>query len=618
MVTGNIGPIELDHSEIYDDNSVETSGTEQFTLIATNQQARQIMGLAYSTEKETYNHINMVNTQSNWGVVWVDSSNTLTDNEDITHRGWYIITEAIPTTDLGREYVHLQVTAEKLSSYEHDYLEMDYTPGENDGTIIESSYSDVNHVYPLQDTFTTFDTTDTWSTTVASSMTTVAVTPISGKLNVIGQSDSDGTWGGVFTSSQELMPYPSTLEFDLEWVSAPSGYYHYWELYLTPSKPTTWGAENVNGIRFIVAVMPTKTLFKLSRYASSVKTDWYTYNSLGSSKTPRFKVVVEGGYIYVYWDKTAGGTWTKIYSNTLSSANVSWLANGYYVTYKFENRDSTEATVRSSYCNVYYDSYTSYDNVVALPCTTPITAADFTRYSEDGSIPCYINPTTNLYFWQDNEYYYNGAVKSYNSNYTDSTPQLVTWTDEIIDPDKFYLTNGLIKLTTTPTGSTPILLSSYTSPAGWQDLQIIDPGTITLVKPLYISPERQTYQINDTKWTLSRGKQHFKVEHPYTSLGYTRLDNYYHDTTTTVTPGADTDISMTSQYYTNIYTDGTPCFQIIQIDPTTIKSDSIPAADITGLGWYDPTEASASPGYYSTVAAEFHKQVNQRINLRTL
>ena len=108
-------------------------------------------------------------------------------------------------------------------------------------------------------------------------------------------------------------------------------------------------------------------------------------------------------------------------------------------------------------------------------------------------------------------------MKAYNSNYTDSTT-LVTWNDEILDPDKFYVTNGLINNHLFNT--THQSIQHHASPSvGRLNNQ---PRTITLLKPLYVSPERQTYQINGTKWTVQRGKQHVKVEHP-TPLGYTEM-----------------------------------------------------------------------------------------------
>lgn len=618
MVEGIIGPVQLDHSELIDGKSISIDGTEEFTIICTNRQARQIMGLASEVNSETYSHTNIVTSKSPWGVVWIDSSTGCSDNDNFPHRGYYLISNAEPKTDIGSSMVHLTVTATKLSSYEHEYLYMDYTPGVKDGTTIEHGYSDLNTVYALQETFTTFDSPASWGATVKDGMTTgsFSASP-AGYLCATGKSNKDGTWNGMHTYYKSKLHYPSTLEFDLQWRATPAGYNSSWSVYLTSTAPTTTAALTKSSLRIVLKIAKHGVSYSLIKYNSSGTSSTLKSNiSLGTNKTPKFKVVLANSNITIYSDKTGGGTYIKVYSNSLVSAGMNWMTGGFYVAYGFRNQDSTGQTVYSSFIDDYYSTMSSYNNIIALPCTTPLTTADFTRYSEDGNIPCYRNPTTDLYYWQDYEHFYDGSVKAYNSNYTDSTPQLVTWNDEILDPDKFYVTNGLIKLTTSSTATTPVLFSIYASPSGWTDLQIINPGTITLLKPLYVSPERQTYQINSTKWTVQRGKQHVKVEHSTTPLGYTEMDYYDHDAGQTVTP-TSADISMRTTYYANVYntTDDTERFQIIQTEPTIIKSDSIPAASITGLGFYEATPQSTYSSYTS-IAKEFFKQPQTRIKIR--
>lgn len=781
-----IGPISVTDAHLYEGNEIGISGTETFTLICSNVEAKQIMGLAGETQKEVYNTNRLITSKSSWGVVWIDTSSALNDNDYISHRGWYLIHDAVPTTDLGKDYVHLEVTAEKLSSYEHEYLLMDYTPGVNDGTVIDHGYSDVSTVYALQDTFTTYASPTTWAATVKSGMTTgsFSASP-AGYLCATGQSNSDGTWNGMYTYTVTELPYPSTLEFDLKYQATPADKSHYMVAYLTPTEPTTYASLTVTSLRILLEVTKAGVYYYITRYSSGTKTHLKKKISLGTNKNPKFKVVAEDGNINIYIDKTAGGTYTKIYSSSLASSGMSWIASNFYMVYQFQNMDSTSATCYSSFCNDYYDTNTVYNNIVSLPCTTPTTTRDFFRPSSDGLIPCYRNPSSELYFWQDYENYYNGAVKGYNSNYADGTPQIITSTDEILTPSKFYVTNGLIKLTTGAGSVTPLTFAAYTSPGGWCNIQTPNVGEINLLKPLYISPERQTYQINDTKWTMSRGKQHVKVEHPYTTIYYAMGSTYYHDAATLTTPSANADVSMLTQYYTNVsgrnnlvgvnvatacsflnatpgftpwgstvtpaidwtygsndrslqvttdnlatdegftsssplsqvpvtpglpYTgnvvfkgasgtvrprlvfrnsggslvnyyygttttldgtvksvtvtgtpatgsvrgeivirtptkqgitfnvgqviivegteipngtinsltgdiESTPCFQIIQTEPTTIKSDSIPAASITGLGFYETTPPSTYSNY-TNIAGEFMKQTSQKVNVR--
>jgi len=770
MVEGTIGPIELDHTELYDSNTLQIDGHEEFTIICTNSQARQIMGLAsINNTKETTNSITTLTHDNPWGIVWLDTSNTLTDNDDIVHRGWYHIIGAEPTTDLGADYVHLAVLVEKISPYEHEYLEMDYTPGVNDDTEIELNYTDQTLTYSLNDAFTTLSSTN-WDSAVASGLTGQAVTPISGKLNFIGASSSEGTYGSDMIVSKTSYPSPFTVETTLEWVATPGAAdnQHGLEFYICDGVPTTYtDAYNIvsrDHIRVRVMSSNMKAYYTVEKYALGSKTILVRETSLATAeKTPKFKLELSGSSgtstVTVYVDKTAGGTWTKVFGPANTGVN---FTSGRYLAYAFINASDASATMRTDYCQVYGYLESNPSNIVPLPATTPTVTPDFYRVSAEGSIPCYVTPTTELYFWNDAENIYDGCVKGYNSNYPDSTARLITWKDEVLDPDKFTVNNGLVKLTTSSTATTPVLFSAYASPAGWTDLQVLNPGTIRLVKPLLLSPDRQTYQINDTKWTISRGKQHIKVEHPNTTIGYTPVSNYYHDGvtttpaellttnqigvetntvgfsgaigtetltsstdqakagskslkvvtaatansgdlitgTTSVTPGLDyiyegyvyavtpsktmtvalyddgynglssstftstplwqyirlkgtlgagdtqvipsvfnnsaeavtfhidenhlftplldTDIVMESQYYTNLYNtnDTSACFQIIKTDPTTIKSDSIPAADITGIGWYDPTETTPSYNHYANIAREFMVQPHTAINIR--
>ena len=42
---------------------------------------------------------------------------------------------------------------------------------------------------------------------------------------------------------------------------------------------------------------------------------------------------------------------------------------GGFVAYGFRNQDSTEQTVYSGFINDYYSKLSSYNNIIALPCT---------------------------------------------------------------------------------------------------------------------------------------------------------------------------------------------------------------------------------------------------------
>ena len=614
----NIGPITTTQAHIYDNNTINLDGSETFTITCTNKEAKQIMGLsAIQSNNQKTGNTTTINTDNPWSIIWIDTSNTLTPNDYIVHRGWYIINNANITTDMGPDNVHLEVTATKISPYENEYLEMDYTVGVNDGTKIDHTYSLLTPSYDLNDTFSSFDTTNTWYPMATdATATTPSITSDGSDLTFTTGSSSDGTQSGIQTTTRTTFNKPFTLDFNLKYTATPSGgsYSNGMNWFIGPTANTGMSGYN-NSILIVFnnnTTVPYYCAYLFNNAGASTKIIGDTNTT---AKSLNFRIVADAvGYIDIYVDTGAG--YVKKYHG------VTWLdAWDLYVNYQFVNSDSTSASIKSEYCQVYNMAEGTTNNIIALPSTTPVTSSDFTRVSSDGTIPCYANPSESLYFYQeDASHFYDGSVKAYNSNYADSTPRLITWTDEVLDPSKFYVSNGLIKLTTNTTATTPVVFSYYSS-SSWTDLQGLGTGeSIKLLKPLFVSPEKHVYQINDTKWTMNRGKQHIIVEHPTTPITITEVDYYEHDSTITVTPSS-TPLTMATSYYCNAY-NTSPCtygFQIMKTDPTTIYSDYIPAADITGLGWYNnSTSPTTSYNHYIQLANEFLTQTRTQVNVRQL
>jgi hypothetical protein len=552
MSEGRIGPIEIPRAHLYDDNSLTTQGEESFTIIVPNIEARQILGLRHNnTNTEHSGPLNITTGDNPWGVVWIDTSNTLRDNEDILHRGWYIIIDAEPTTDLGAEYVHLQVTAQKISSNETEYLEQTYTPGVNDGTRIEHSYLLETEDYLLNDTFSTFSSS-IWSAMSYSSATASPSITADGDLNFTCQGKVDGTAGQVVTQSVGTFNKPWTLELNMKYASTPTGYKNALNFFFGPRTVTASSANPYNNTVLVVLNVDNSQ----PNYAA------YLFNASGSigviipptatsAKSINWKMVTDPiGYLTIYVDTGSG--YVKKYHG------VTWISESWNVkyTFQFANWDSTSATIESEFLKVYNMEDAVSNNIVALPATTPLVTPDFTRTSSDGTIPCYVNPSEDLYFYQeDASQLYKGAVKGYNSSYTDSTPRLITWTDETLDPADFYVTNGLVKLTTNASSTTPIVFSYYDPTNGWAVLNSfgLDGEKINLLKPISLGPEKQIYQINTTLWELNRGKPFVYVEHPNDVLSYTKGTSCYHDGVNQNGLAAGADVSMLTQAYALMY-----------------------------------------------------------------
>ena len=60
--------------------------------------------------------------------------------------------------------------------------------------------------------------------------------------------------------------------------------------------------------------------------------------------------------------------------------------------------------------------------------------------------------------------------------------------------------------------------------------------------------------MNDTEWTLFRGKMFVYVSHPYTDISYVVGDVYYHDGNYNTPGTGGVDETMLTQFYTILFT----------------------------------------------------------------
>jgi hypothetical protein len=169
-----------------------------------------------------------------------------------------------------------------------------------------------------------------------------------------------------------------------------------------------------------------------------------------------------------------------------------------------------------------------------------------------------------------------------------------------------------------------MILSGYHGGA-WTEVTRLDYGTsISIVKPLLITNDEVILQVNDTKVHMTRSSPMITLYHPNTALDYPLQDRYYHNGALTSSPAADADIAMTDLddgYYAYIYTNATDTNRIVigKKDPTTIKSDSLPADDITGIGWTTAAlEAAASIDTAQELVEQWWKQTRTRISWKQI
>ncbi len=271
--------------------------------------------------------------------------------------------------------------------------------------------------------------------------------------------------------------------------------------------------------------------------------------------TPNFKIVMDSNKkATVFIDKAGTTNWVSVASNI----DISKLWNstyGFNVVYGFSNQSANPHTAYSQQIEIYnYDALVPV-NVVSLPPGNLINPAypGFTRASADGLINCFANPSGTLLYQPTIDTFYNGTVKAYTNDYADSVYRLITNNETTIQPLNFYVSNGLITLTTTPNG----IQVSYWNGTTWVVLDTFIIGTITRLKITKVSPTKFTFKANQTEWTLEIGKPYSRVKHPYTDLTHTLRTCVNSDGVTQSDLASGASVSMLIQRYTTFWNHGT-------------------------------------------------------------
>jgi len=613
-----IGPISIANGYISEeDNKGNGDGTEQFSIYCTHQQALQIRGLLTPMTKTQFGNRYYINFEDpNWGLLPIDASVNLAVNDYINYRGiGYIITD-ISFEPVSPKYVKVKLTVEQILGSLDDYLRLDYTTGINDGTEQYSDFSAVSTTYKLQEDFAAIAD---WNAEVKGTGYVGAITAAGGVLSVTGKSGTLGAYQGEFISYPTTFASPFTMEVPLTWVAAGAATNHGWGINLLPTAPVTHANfEAYNLIRVLLWVTPSGTSYYVQKRVNGAMSILATGTLTTAQKSPNFQVsLTDANLLTVKIDKAGGTTWTTI----VSSVDISDVGSGpYTLAYGFNNNSNVDKTCTSASNDIYNNDSVTPINVVTLPYGTAMTSATFTRASEDGTLNCYANPTSSLIYKTSVADFYKGTVKAYSTNFGDAAARLITDKSAVLSATKFYVSNGIIKLTTTATGVT----LSYWNGASYTDLNTFVTGAVTRIKVTECSPMRFSFMLNRTEWTLEMGKPYCRVSHPYTALTYTIKTCYGHDATTTTDPAAGADITMLTVPYATVWSKGAgTCaapnpadnkrLLIMKSIMSTIKSDSLPAADLTAIGIVDATETSASYRDAISICKEFGYNTRQAI-----
>jgi hypothetical protein len=123
---------------------------------------------------------------------------------------------------------------------------------------------------------------------------------------------------------------------------------------------------------------------------------------------------------------------------------------------------------------------------------------------------------------------------------------------------------------------------------------------------------------------MTRSSPMISLYHPYTAVTYTLQNRFYYNGALDSTISAGDNITMTNTtngYYAYTYTNATPTYRLVfgKKDPTTIKSDSLPADDITGIGWNTSTmETAAGVDAASALVKQWWKQTRTGLSMKQI
>lgn len=610
-----IGPVSVAKAHLMDNNSYD-GASESFEIICTHWQYRQLQGLIEdSYVAQGSMGVTICSGTNPWAPTYINTATDFGYGDDVLiHKGWYILTGLSLSSMENLQLVKCKLTGIKISAYMNEYLTMDYTTGVNDGTSLASTYSTDTIDTVFTDTFASFDTTTKWLPKVANGMASGAdITAASNYLVFTGASATANSYGMLATQMRDIFTAPVTIEQNVGFAARPTDtktYIH--RIIVTPKTMIDQATFNQDSIMVEIRVSSTKVSYLA--YKNDTKKNVTTIiNETVDTAAPASGAYAQKWKIEFDTSKNVkisldtGSGYNQKYSGPSGLSSVSALHTGY----AYYTLSTTSFAMRTNLINITRKGTQKLNNIVVMPAGASLsTSPSFMRSGEDGLIPCYVDPAIPIQFSTSAPYA--GSVKAYgNNNPTATYRQLIT-ADEVALPGGFYVSNGLVKLDVQSTN----VGFWYWDGTGYTKINQFTIGTINLFKLLEIGPERVTFQINTSKWTLKRGQQYITVKHPNNELTYTNPGMFTHDgTTETLAAGAN--VSMQTVGHAEAYASGaTYGLQIYKLSPTTIKTDSIPASSLTGIGWYNATLPTTDNSSKEKLPLQFPIQTEQHISIK--
>jgi hypothetical protein len=629
--TCTIGPVSILDAHLFDANTFEFSNSAtrvvssgstittkgqfsesyKFEVICSYDEALQLKGLVEQGE-----------------LVWMNTSD-LTDNNYLQHKGWVLLIGLSIELENPTTLAKCAIEYLKISDHEAEYLTMDYSRGFYDGINLVPTYDITTTSYDLQDDGS--DITTNWS--VIQEYPTTATTSAAtdgAEFDLATASGTDGRYatGWIRCDTMKFYP-PFTFETVLDRNALPgagaypanirvmfspnlimSGDIEYVNKKLGDYLEVSWNLYNTSTNMHVVNLSPSTGKSGIIKWMK-------TGINLGTAFAEcGLKIEFQAdGNIRVYTDLDTTGTWTQQY---YGPSNIINYNNGFWIYLEVANTDSTSFTGSFHKAEVYNADDIAFPNIVCLPYNSTVsTTATGNRTGSDGNIPYYTDPSTELRFLSATADLYKGSVKLLSTNNTAAASRQVLGTDIKLTPTTTTLQNAFTQLTF---DADEVIIKGWDGGA-WNAINTIHfTADIDFIRPLFVNPDRVVLQINDTKWTMLRSSPIVTVEHPNTVLEYTLRDRYVTGSGTTSAPGAAADIAMTADtdYYMKIHDNASDSYSLVigKRDPTTIKSDSLPADNITGIGWFK--KAAAGINAADSLIQQWYKQTRTGISLKQI
>jgi len=448
-----IGPIELDAAQLVDGDMNErtqelqrylTPGkrlishglsdkSEGFGIYCKKYKALQIAGLARWKEIE-----------------WIDSSTSLINNDDITHRGWGVLGKTELLNYPG-PYCDMALELDIISPNENPTFLMDYVKGAFSQLLV--GYDEDAKEYLVQDPFNVFSD-QVWTDPVSYRISSPVVSASSGILYLQGIKSS-GSYGALFSRLKQALPSKFTLETGIDlavtYTPATTSAIYLSTIITTKESWNSFFSEDLSYSKFTDAIVIS---FGITYTGGSKKFAVYMYQFDESGNetnliTPYY--ISEGEYALKVDLKDDGNI--DIYVNNVKkysgSSGLSTVNEGLYAGYALDISDTATPSatywMKATYMNISIDR--TFPQQVMLPpySRTPETPTTY-RKTMWGDLPVFENPPTGVPFQTSPEDYDKAVPRAWSNDNDDGELRRIFNSEEVIDlgENKKIVYNNLV------------------------------------------------------------------------------------------------------------------------------------------------------------------------------